>query len=415
MADAIRSDGGSFAQQADNRPDPMASASALVNENRDPVLDAAGLRQDLSALQAAIPDQALAMEEAVLAQLSPREQGEFMRTASAPPVPANDTGPSTATMVADLAQMGLDLTGIIDPTPISDGSNAVISLGRMAGSLWNGEWGAAGGHLLNGAISVAGILPGLGDLAKAGKIGNWAETVANAVSMASRNPAMRASLEAPLREIAGLVDRIPQGAIDALPAGARESLERMKTQLDEFFGAGARQVDNIVVRRFDNAADFNRAANNAAPNTRYEFGTYSYTTDANGRVATAEGIIDLTPAGRNDPSLQRQIGNEGRSTDVGFHLIGDRFNGQTNRLNVVQGNGVPLGDGVPNLNQGAYSRFERQINDIASQPGNTVEVRISANYDPTNSSVRPDSFTAQYRVNDGAWRTANGGEPFQNR
>ncbi len=419
MADPIRSEAGTFARQANTHPNSMTNAFSLINRNRDPVLNTAGLRADVRALQAVNPAQAQALEQAVLAQLLPREQGEFLRTAVETPVPANDTGnapgPSTATMVADLAQLTLDLTGIIDPTPISDGGNAVISLGRMAGSLWNGEWGDAGGHLLNGAISVAGILPGLGDLAKAGKIGNWAETVANAVSMASRNPAMRSALEAPLREIAGLVDRLPQGAIDALPVGARESLERMKSQLDEFLGAGARQVDNIAVRQFDNAVDFNRAANNPLPNTRYEYGTYSYTTDTNGRVATAEGTIDLTPAGRNDPDLQRQIGAEGRPTDVGFHIIGDRFNGKTNRLNVVQGNGVPLGDGIPNLNQGAYKRFENQINDIASQPGNSVEVRITANYDPANSTVRPDSFTAQYRVNGGAWRTANGGEPFQNR
>jgi hypothetical protein len=398
------------------RSDPASVAAAVVNQNRSPVLDTAGLKRDLIALQAANPALAPALEQAVLAQLSPREQGEFLRTgAGTTPLAANDPGPSTATMVADLAQMTLDLTGIVDPTPISDGANAVISLGRMGGALWNGEWGAAGGHLLNGAISVVGFIPALGDLAKAGKIGNWAETVANAVTMAARNPAMRATLEAPLRELAEVVGKVPQSAIDALPAGARESFARMKTQLDEFVSGGARQVDTIALRQFDNAADFNRAANNAAPNTRYEYGTYSYTTDANGRVSVAEGTIDLTPAGRNDPDLQRQIGNEGRPTDVGFHLIGDRFNGQTNRLNVVQGNGVPLGDGLPNLNQGPYKRFENQIAEIASQPGNRVEVRVTANYDPANTSVRPDSFTAQYRVNGGAWRTANGGEPFVNR
>lgn len=416
MADPIRSDGGVSSLQGGSRSDPVNLASELINQNRSPVLDTAGLRADLAELQAANPALGAALEQTVLAQLSPREQGEFLRAGDAQtPVPANDPGPSTATMVADIAQMTLDLTGIVDPTPISDGANAIISLGRMGGALWNGEWGAAGGHLLNGAISVVGFIPALGDLAKAGKIGNWAETVANAVSMAARNPAMRQTLETPLRELADIVNRVPQSAIDALPAGARESFQRMKSQLDDFVSGGVRQADNIAVRQLDNAADFNRAANNAAPNTRYEYGSYSYTTDANGRVAVAEGTIDLTPAGRNDPDLQRQIGNEGRPTDVGFHIIGDRFNGQTNRLNVVQGNGVPLGDGLPNLNQGPYKRFENQIAEIASQPGNTVEVRISANYDPANTSVRPDSFTAQYRVNGGAWRTANGGEPFVNR
>lgn len=392
--------------QSQGSADPVTRAAGLVNQNRDPVLNMPALRSDLAALQFVYPGQARAMEQAVLAQMSPREQGEFLRAGtSQTPAPANDQGPSTATMIADLTQLTLDLVGIVEPTPFADGSNALISLGRMGGALWNGEWGEAGGHLLNGTLSAVGIVPYLGDAAKAGKIGKWAQTVADAVSMAARNPAMRGVLEAPLKEIQGLVNRIPQGALDALPSGARESLERMKSQLDEFFGAGARQADNIAIRQFDNAADFNRAANNAVPNTRYEFGNYSYTTDANGRVSVAEGTIDLTPAGRNDPTLQAQIGREGRSTDVGFHIIADRFGGQTNRLNVVPGNGRPIGDGAPNLNQGAFKRFENEIGDIASQPGNRVEVRIQAEYDPTNASSRPDSFTAQYRVNDGAWRT----------
>ncbi len=402
--------------QSQNNASPLSVAASLVNQNRDPVLNTAGLRSDLAALQSAFPAQANAMEHVVLAQMSPREQGEFMRSGTAQtPVAANDQGPSTATVVADLTQLTLDLVGIVEPTPFADGSNAIISLGRSIGSAWNGDWGDAGGHLLNGTLSAVGIIPYLGDAAKAGKIGKWAQTVADAVSMAARNPALRATMEAPLKEIQGLVNRIPQGAIDSLPAGARESLERMKSQLDEFFGAGARAADNIPVRQFDNAADFNRAANNAAPNTRYEYGNYSYTTDANGRVSVAEGQIDLTPAGRNDPTLQADIGREGRSTDVGFHMIADRFGGQTNRLNVVAGNGKPIGDGVANLNQGAFKRFENRVADIAAQPGNTVEVRITANYDPTNVTTRPDSFGAQYRVNGGQWRTANNGEPFINK
>ena len=155
-------------------------------------------------------------------------------------------GPSGATLTVDLLQMALDLTGIVDPSPISDGSNAVISLGRSISSLFSGEWSAAGGHLVNGVISAVGIIPALGDLAKAGKIGKWAQTVSDAVAMMSRNPELARTLEPALREIKGLVDRIPQSALDALPSGARQSIERMKTQLDEVFGAGARGADEAA-------------------------------------------------------------------------------------------------------------------------------------------------------------------------
>lgn len=340
--------------------------------------------------------------------MTPVERGQFAAAldgANDNPAPGQQA-PDPVQLGLDLAQMALDITGIVDPTPVSDGGNAIVSVGRALGSLFSGDWSDAGGHALNAGISAIGIVPALGDLAKAGKIGKWAQTVADSVSAVAHNPALRQTLEPGLRAISDAVGRIPQGALDALPSGARESIESMKSQLDEFFTGGARAADDVAgltVRQFDNAADFNRAANNAAPNTRYEFGSYSYTTDAQGRVSIAEGEISLAPTGRNDPDLQRQIGHEGRSTDVGFHVVADRFGGQTNRLNVVPGNGKPIGDGLPNLNQGAYSRFEDRIAQIAQQPGNRVEVRIEMNYDAGNASARPDSFDAAYRVNGGRW------------
>ena len=117
----------------------------------------------------------------------------------------------------------------------------------------------------------------------------------------------------------------------------------------------------------------------------------------------AQGEVSLTATGRNDPDLQSAIGREGRPTDIGFHLIADRFGGQTNRLNVVPGNGRPLADGLPNLNQGAFKRFENRVAGLAEQPGNRVEMRIRAEYDPTNVSNRPDRLVGEYRVNGGNW------------
>ena len=52
-------------------------------------------------------------------------------------------------------QTGLDLLGIADPTPVSDSINALIYATR-------GEWGYAG-------VSILGIIPYLGDVAKGGK------------------------------------------------------------------------------------------------------------------------------------------------------------------------------------------------------------------------------------------------------
>jgi hypothetical protein len=158
------------------------------------------------------------------------------------PTPANDQGPSTATMVADLTQLGLDIVGIFEPTPFADASNAVISVGRAIF-----EWDAS--RLIDAGASAAGILPYLGDTAKLAKVGRWAETVANGVQMAARSPAMREAIEPALRGVHDAVKQIPQGVLDQLPASAREAIERMRTQLDEFFGAGARVGDDANVGR----------------------------------------------------------------------------------------------------------------------------------------------------------------------
>lgn len=154
--------------------------------------------------------------------------------------------------------------------------------------------------------------------------------------------------------------------------------------------------------RFTSMDDFNAAANAARPNTAYEFGSYRWTTDDQARVVRAEGRVDLTPVGRNDPTLQTGIGHEGRTTDVGFHVIADRLGGPTNRLNVVPGNGKPIGDGLPNLNNGAYKRFENELARLAGD-NHAVDVRVMPEYNPGNVSNRPDRFVTEYRVDGGDW------------
>lgn len=179
------------------------------------------------------------------------EQVESQAAASQPT--ATPQGPDPVQLGLDLTQMALDIGGIVDPSGIADGSNAVISAGRAIGSLFSGDLGGAGGHAVNGLISVAGVVPLAGDLAKLGKIGKWAQTVTDAVSAVAHNPALRSALEPGLRAVSEAVNKIPQGALDAMPASARESIERMKTQLDEFFGGGARAADNAAGAIVDTA------------------------------------------------------------------------------------------------------------------------------------------------------------------
>jgi LysM repeat protein len=196
--------------------------------------------------------------------------------------------------------------------------------------------------------------------------------------------------------------------------GAKAALKRwtgLSGKINNFIAGKKRDHDteranarnnNLRTHTFNNLDDFNAAANSAMPNSRYQYGRYTWTTDANGRVAQVEGELTLNPHGRVGQSLQTQIGNEGMDSDVGFHLIGDQFDGPINRLNVVQGNGKPV-NGMRNLNTGAYAQLERMWRQEL-QAGNTVNVRINTSYNSTG--VRPDSFTVWYQIGNNRPRTA---------
>ena len=71
--------------------------------------------------------------------------------------------------------MTFDVIGIFDPTPISDG----VSSGSM--SLFRGD-------LVGAGISLVSMVPYIGDLAKAGKLGKWSRTVDNLISLAAKEP-----------------------------------------------------------------------------------------------------------------------------------------------------------------------------------------------------------------------------------
>jgi len=71
----------------------------------------------------------------------------------------------------DLLSSALDIVGIFDPTPISDGINAKLSAEK-------GDWG-------NALMSVVGIVPYIGDVAKVGKVGKDYKIIRNAIEAVS--------------------------------------------------------------------------------------------------------------------------------------------------------------------------------------------------------------------------------------
>jgi hypothetical protein len=277
-------------------------------------------------------------------------------------------------------------------TAITDPSKAGHEIGNAASGVWHsvqsaydqaaahGQSSEFVGKLFGQGAVVVGtaFIPGGAEADAAGGLGDAAR----------------------IADLAGDAEEGANVAGDAGKLAGATTHAEGEVDLGAAAGDGAATATRTV--RLNDEAAFKAAADHAAPNTTYEFGSYSWTTDAEGRTVQAEGTVELTPAGR-DSDLQAAIGKEGEPTDVGFHLVGDRFNGPTNRLNVVPGNGKPLSDGLPNLNQGAYKRFENQVAKLASDPNNTVDVRIGAEYNPGNATTRPDGFTAAYRVNGGDW------------
>ena len=114
----------------------------------------------------------------------------------------------------DLTQMTLDITGIVDPTPVSDGTNAAISLAR--------------GDVSGAAISAIGLLPVLGDLAKLGKLKRWSNAIDRTVALAKADPAFRRNIWPKLKKLDGLLGRMP---LDKLPASVGRQIERIRDQI----------------------------------------------------------------------------------------------------------------------------------------------------------------------------------------
>jgi len=153
---------------------------------------------------------------------------------------------------------------------------------------------------------------------------------------------------------------------------------------------------------FNKLDDFVSQANDPAPNWVYSYNGISIRTDRVGRTAFMEGDYRNNPVGRNDNKLQAATGRDGYETDVGFHLWPDSAGAPTTRLTVVPGNGRRTGDGLPNLNQGAYGSFEKELMEL-SNSGNSVRLRVETVYSPSNMGTRPDVINAQFQLNGGEW------------
>lgn len=121
-------------------------------------------------------------------------------------------------LLLDLGQMGLDIAGIVDPTPISDGSNMLISLGR--------------GDTTGAAISAVSMIPLLGDAAKGLKLPRYLSTLSKVASQAAQSATFRQRVFPVLKKIATGLEAIGT----TLPSVQRRQIDTVISQLEKALG-----------------------------------------------------------------------------------------------------------------------------------------------------------------------------------
>ncbi|HLY91325.1 MAG TPA: hypothetical protein VKQ27_20235 [Acetobacteraceae bacterium] len=209
------------------------------------------------------------------------------------------------------------------------GENWVRGAGQAAVSGDLGEYvGKGAGNL---AVNVGGFfIPGA-DAADAVSLAGKAGEAAEGLNLASKaGDAANALGDA---EKAGELGNAGRAGETTEASG---TIDLGRTNADPLKPAADPLAEPVrSAKTFSSFEEFEAASNHPAPNTSYRLGDYEWSTDAQGRTIEAGGTVKVQEFGRNNPSLQQEIGHEGRSTDVGFHLIADSLDGPTVRLNGV--------------------------------------------------------------------------------
>lgn len=215
------------------------------------------------------------------------------------PVDANE-------LLLDLGQIALDVVGIFEPTPFADGTNTVISLFR--------------GDLAGAGLSALGVIPYLGDAAKLGKLGKWAETATNGVELALKNADFAKAAAPHLKKIADAIDAAPKGVFDALPAEAQQKLLEMRANLGRLPGAAPEGAAGSIAHKANAWGEY------AARGGDWDYARWSKTYEGNMTRATdahkaADALMAERGWGRRESTTSVRM-PDGQSYDRRFD-IGD--------------------------------------------------------------------------------------------
>ncbi len=141
---------------------------------------------------------------------------------------------------------------------------------------------------------------------------------------------------------------------------------------------------------FDDNGTKYREEDMLEPNTKFERNGYSYETDDNGRVISAEGKLQVKDhKGRSEMPDSRDTVAHGemKSTDDRGHLIADRFNGSGELENLVPMEGK--------LNKGDYAKLEVTLAEAVND-GADVRLKVEPVYE--DDASRPSEFRVTYSI-----------------
>jgi hypothetical protein len=127
----------------------------------------------------------------------------------------------------DIAQIGLDIAGIFDPSGVADGANAVISLFR--------------GDFKGAILSGISVLPGADIAAKLGKSTKWLKTMERAVELIEKSPKLAKLLLPALEKLGGVLNTLSEVFNGKLP----DNIQKIQATLDKL--SNLRDIKNTGV------------------------------------------------------------------------------------------------------------------------------------------------------------------------
>ncbi len=198
------------------------------------------------------------------------------------------------------------MTGIIDPTPASDGTNAIISLSR-------GRW-------IDAVISVVSIVPYVGDFAKLGKLPRYLKSIKKAIRIARTDFHWSNALKRLFIPLKKVIDQLYELGANKLPPHANKTLSQIKREIDHFLKpASSGTTANQTVGEF-----IANSSKNSSPKAKQSGDTPSKSKQINIEEKPKKGVSSEKESGIIDGN---GVKNTSNNADVPEHTYrGDSRN-----------------------------------------------------------------------------------------